>query len=345
MSNLVSCGEFLQLQQKSIPVVDVRTPTEFELGHIPYAFNIPLFSDEERIVVGTKYKQENKEAAILQGLDFVGPKMSGFIKSLQQITTKKEVLVHCWRGGQRSRSMAWLFGLGGFTVTILDGGYKAYRNFMLETFSRPAKLVILGGMTGSGKSDILKNIYALGHQVVDLELLAHHKGSAFGAIGQETQPTPQQFENNLFEVWRNLDLSSPIWLEDESASIGKTSIPRPLFQQIRNSKVIKIEVDKDIRIGRLVNEYAVFGKDVLKSAVQKIEKRLGNLAMVESLEAIDTGDFKNAVGHILSYYDKAYTKGLSKREQATVFPLAINSSVAQEAAEKIIRFARDNSIV
>lgn len=345
MSNLVTCDEFLTLQQKGIVVVDVRTPAEYKLGHIPQAFNIPLFSDEERIVVGTKYKQENKEAAMIQGLDYVGPKMSGFIKSLQRITQKKEVLLHCWRGGHRSRSMAWLFELVGYTVYILDGGYKAYRNFLLESFSQKANLIILGGMTGSGKSDILKAILMLGHQIIDLESVAHHKGSAFGAIGQQEQPTPQQFENDLFAIWQSLDLSKAIWLEDESASIGKTSIPGPLFQQIRSSKVVKIEVDKDLRIERLVSEYAVFGKDELKMSVRKIEKRLGNLAMMDCLEAIDKGDFETAVNYILSYYDKAYSKGLSNRDQETVYSLTIKSSDTMEDAQDIIHFANEKSLL
>ncbi|MCF8371304.1 MAG: tRNA 2-selenouridine(34) synthase MnmH [Bacteroidales bacterium] len=345
MSNIVSCAEFLTLQQKNIAIVDVRTPAEYKLGHIPQAFNVPLFSDEERVVVGTKYKQENKEAAILQGLDYVGPKMSGFIKSLQRITQKKEVLLHCWRGGHRSRSMAWLFELVGYTVYILDGGYKAYRNFMLESFSQRANLIILGGMTGSGKSDILNAIHSFGHQIIDLESIAHHKGSAFGAIGQKEQPTPQQFENNLFAIWQGLDLSKVIWLEDESASIGKTSIPSPLFQQIRSSKVIKIEVEKDLRVKRLVSEYAVFGKDELKMAVRKIEKRLGNLSTMNCLEAIDNDDFETAVTHILRYYDKAYSKGLSNRDQETVYSLSVEGSDTMETARKIIQFAKEKSLI
>ncbi|MEA3445065.1 MAG: tRNA 2-selenouridine(34) synthase MnmH, partial [Bacteroidota bacterium] len=270
MLQAISCDDFLNLQQKKIPVIDVRTPSEFANGHIPGAFNIPLFSDEERAIVGIKYKQENKEAAVLQGLEFVGPKLSAYVKLLHRITQKKEVLLYCWRGGQRSRSMAWLFELAGYKIKLLEGGYKAYRNLLLQSFSRPASLIILGGMTGSGKSEILTSIKNLGYQVIDLEKLANHKGSAFGAIGQQEQPPPQQFENDLFKVWSSLDLSKPIWLEDESVSIGRVSIPRPLFIQMRNSKVIKIEVDKKVRVVRLVKEYVGIDSEELKVSVHKI---------------------------------------------------------------------------
>ena len=285
------------------------------------------------------------ESAFLQGLDYVGPKLSGFVKSLQRIGTSKKILLHCWRGGQRSRSMAWLFELAGYSVYLLEGGYKAYRNYLLDSFSAPANLVILGGMTGSGKSEILTAIHSQGQQYIDLEAHANHKGSAFGAIGQLEQPTSQQFENNLFTEWQKLDITKPIWLEDESASIGKVSLPRSLFIQIRQSKVIKIEVDKNVRIERLLKEYAVFSNVELKNSVQKIEKRLGNLAMLECIDAIDKGNFALAISHILDYYDKAYSKGLAKRDSSTVVSHIIEDSDTELIAKDIIRFAKNNSII
>ena len=339
MPKIISCTELLTLMDKQFPLIDVRTPGEFDQGHIPGANNIPLFSDAERAVVGTKYKQENKESALLKGLEYVGPKLAKFIKQLNRITKKKEVLVHCWRGGQRSASMAWLFELAGYQTYLLEGGYKAYRNYLLEYFARPFKLVVVGGLTGSGKSELLTEMAKNGEQVVDLEGLAHHKGSAFGAIGQIKQPSQQQFENDLFDTWRHLDTAHSIWLEDESASIGHVSIPSPLFQQIRKSKVIKVEVAKADRIERLVSEYTVSESDELKAAVRKIEKRLGHQSMEMCIEFIESKEYAKAATLILDYYDKAYAKGLAKRDPATVYTFEMNNNGLNAHAIKLIKFA------
>ena len=206
---------FLELG-KELPIVDVRTPAEFEQGHIPGAHNIPLFSNEERAVVGTLYKKQGKDIATIKGLEFVGPNMANFAKQAKKLAVDNKILVHCWRGGMRSASMAWLFNTVGLDAQTLEGGYKAYRQYIRASFEWPYKVVILGGLTGSGKTDILKEMHKMGAQFVDLEGTAHHRGSSFGQIGQGTQPTNEQFENNLAEVWIKQDAEEIIWLEDES---------------------------------------------------------------------------------------------------------------------------------
>ncbi len=344
MPQSINCNEFLNLQQKRIPVIDVRTPAEFYDGHIPGAINIPLFSNDERDIVGRKYKQENKEAAILQGLDYVGPKLSGFIKSLRKVAPKKEALLYCWRGGQRSKSMGWLFQMAGYKIKLLEGGYKAFRNFLLHEFSQDFHILILGGMTGSGKSEILTILKKLGQQVVDLETLANHRGSAFGAIGQNNQPTPQQFENDLLFIWRTLNPNQSVWLEDESASIGRVSIPRPLFLQMRNSPVIFIDVNKEVRIKRLVHEYTGIDSNELLAAVRKIDKRLGPVSTKNCIETIISGNFDEAASTILNYYDKAYKKGLSKRNPENVFTLPVHELSPEDTALRLIDFVRINRL-
>ena len=197
--------QFIQMSEK-YPVFDVRSPGEFAHAHIPGAYSLPLFSDEERKVVGTTYKQQSREAAIKTGLDFFGPRMKSVVEQVENIchqfpyketNTRKHVLVHCWRGGMRSAAIAWLLDLYGFKVTTLSGGYKQYRNFVLNLFSYPFAFRILGGYTGSGKTDVLKELKRLGEPVIDLEGIAHHKGSAFGAINEPPQPSQEMFENKL----------------------------------------------------------------------------------------------------------------------------------------------------
>jgi tRNA 2-selenouridine synthase len=193
MTNRISASEFLDLC-KVFSAIDVRSEKEYGHGHIPGAVNLPLFSDEERVVIGTIYKNSGREASVLKGLEIAGPKLAGFVKKLHKITDQKDILVHCWRGGMRSESMAWLFGQAGYKAHVLEGGYKAYRRFIREELSRPLTYIILGGLTGSGKTELLHMLGRAGEQILDLEKLACHKGSVFGGLGQPGQPANEQFE-------------------------------------------------------------------------------------------------------------------------------------------------------
>ena len=197
-------------KNREITVVDVRSPIEYNQGHIPGSINLPLFSDEERKQVGTVYKKSGFNSSLLLGLKITGPKLDSFVKKAKEIALNKELLIHCWRGGKRSESMAWLFDLSGIKTSVLIDGYKAYRTYLRKEFEKPANIIVLGGMTGSGKTDILIEIIKQKHQVLNLEGLANHKGSAFGSIGQEDQPTTEQFENNIYEQWLDLDFSKPM---------------------------------------------------------------------------------------------------------------------------------------
>jgi len=274
MSTKIGVFDFYTLS-KSIPVIDVRSPKEFETGHYPGAYNIPIFNNDERTIVGTIYKKISRNDSVLKGLELVGPKLKDFAQQAQQIAKNNQLLIYCWRGGMRSASMAWLFETVGIKTHILTGGYKAFRRAGKVRLSKTEKLMVLGGLTGSGKTETLQEIQKQGEQVCDLEGLAHHKGSAFGALGQERQPTNEQFENNLIYEWFSFDLNKPIWVEDESHSIGNNWIPDELFSIMRQAPVIKMEIDKKLRITRLVNEYAGFDKKYLENCIFKISKRLG----------------------------------------------------------------------
>ena len=308
-----------------IPVIDVRSPGEYHNGCIPGACNIPLFDDEQRARVGIAYHHKGRQEAVMEGLRIVGPRMADLAEQAREKAGGRgELILHCWRGGMRSESMAWLFEKPGITCYVLTGGYKQYRRYCRDQLKKPATVIILGGYTGSGKTDILKALEEQGEQVLDLEGLAHHKGSAFGAMGQEEQPAGEQFENRLFEQWMRFDPERPIWIEDESKMIGKNGIPDELFHTMRAAPVMKLEMNKSLRVERLVKEYTGFDKHQLQKNIQKIRKRLGGLKAREAMEAVDKEDFYTAVDVSLDYYDKAYLHGLNKRDSSKIYPLEVD---------------------
>ncbi len=320
----IDIQEFLELR-KNLPVIDVRSSGEYGKAHIPGAYNIPLFSNEERKQVGITYKQTGRVAAVKEGLKMVGPKMLDMVEQAEEIAgEKKGVIVHCWRGGMRSENMAWLFSRVGIKPYILEGGYKSYRRYCRQQLEKPVMLIVLGGYTGSGKTGILHALQDEGEQCLDLEALANHKGSVFGSFGEKEQLPNEHFENLLFEEWLKFDLNKPVWVEDESRMIGKNCLPDELFQKIRSAPVIKVELDKSIRIKRLVREYACFNKQLLKDSIRKISRRLGGQNAQKAIESLDNDDFATAVDITLRYYDKAYQVGLNKRDHAAIYPVFLH---------------------
>ncbi|MBF9236369.1 tRNA 2-selenouridine(34) synthase MnmH [Hymenobacter sp. BT683] len=297
------------------PILDVRAPIEFAQGHVPGALNLPLFTDEERARIGTTYKQVSQERAVHLGLEFFGPKMSEMVKKAQKLAQGKEVRLHCWRGGMRSGAVLWLLELAGFKVHLLDKGYKDYRRAVLASFETPRNWRVLGGLTGSGKTDVLHALAAASHSqpVLDLEGLASHKGSAFGAIGQPVQPTQEQFENNLAATLAALPTDAPIWVEDESRQIGRLTIPPALFAQLRTAPRWVLEVPRAARVAKLAAEYGAEDPTELAAAIERLHKRLGGLATQQALAAVEAGDFNLMVELVLDYYDKTYTYGLAQR--------------------------------
>ncbi|UOQ97623.1 tRNA 2-selenouridine(34) synthase MnmH [Hymenobacter sp. 5317J-9] len=323
------------------PILDVRAPIEFAQGHVPGALNLPLFTDEERARIGTAYKQVSQEHAVHLGLEFFGPKMSAMVKQAKKLAPGKEVRLHCWRGGMRSGAVLWLLELAGFRVHLLDKGYKDYRRAVLASFEGPRAWRVLGGLTGSGKTDVLHALAAAPHRqpVLDLEGLAHHKGSAFGAIGQPTQPTQEQFENNLAAALLDLPAGAPVWVEDESRQIGRLTIPTPLFEQLRAAPRWVLEVPRAARVAKLAAEYGAENPVELAAAIERLHKRLGGLATQQALAAVEAGDFVRMVELVLDYYDKTYTYGLAQRpgEPARTFVPVADCNPADNAATLVER--------
>jgi len=334
--------EFLKLSE-FIPVADVRSPSEYNLGHIPGAVNIPLFDDKEREAVGTKYKKEGRLPAILEGLKHTGPGLNSKLEQALKIAKEGKLLVHCWRGGMRSEAMAWLFSMGDIEVCLLEGGYKSYRHYVLESLSVKRKMIVLGGMTGSSKTHILGYLNFHGEQVLDLERLANHKGSAFGALGQLPQPTTEQFANNLFTEWKQLKNELPFWVEDESRNIGSVFMPDTFYMNMQDTVAIVLVMDINTRLPRLLEEYSSYSQELLKASVLKISKRLGGDKTRDAINAVEAGDFARAIEIVLFYYDKAYLFGLNKKKDKNIIyvntdtdDVEVNAMKVMEAKSKII---------
>ncbi|MCX6280946.1 MAG: tRNA 2-selenouridine(34) synthase MnmH [Bacteroidetes bacterium] len=336
MVSKISVKYFLTLEETCV-IVDVRSPKEFAEGHIPGSLNIPLFADDERAVIGTLYQKQGREAAILKGLDIALPKVFIYLKELKKKAAGNKIGIHCWRGGMRSELMSEVFSKAGYHVCLLEGGYKAYRRFIRESFSRKSKIIVLGGYTGCGKTEILRSIAAKGEQVIDLEKLASHKGSVFGALGQGDQPTNEQFENNLYRIWAGMDFRKRIWLEDESRSIGKVALPPPVYEQIMNGKLVEVVLNKKQRINRLVAEYAGFEKVLLAGALSRIREGLGGTRYNAAMLALMQSDFGSVADLVLEYYDKAYRKAIEKRQDKDGIVIQLTGNDSRRHATTIMK--------
>ncbi len=319
------------------PIIDVRTPAEFEAGHIPNAINIPLFSNDERAEVGTLYKQVSREKAMLRALDIVGPKMSSLVKQASKIEYTDNLIVHCWRGGMRSSSFAWLMNTTGIPAVTVNGGYKGFRRFAASVINREWKFKVITACTGSGKTELLLKMQELGEQIIDLEGLADHKGSVFGGLGHAPQPTTEQFENNLFWVIKDFDINRTIWVEDESMCIGHVFIPQNFYNRMHFSPLVKVDLALYQRIERLVKEYALFSKEQLTHAISKITKRLGGDNAKLAVESIEGGNFHEATRILLWYYDKAYNRSIEERRGLIEYEKEFSVYNAEEMANDVIK--------
>jgi tRNA 2-selenouridine synthase len=372
----ITIDRFLQLAA-DCPVIDVRSPGEYKHAHIPGAYSLPLFTDEERKVVGTTYKQQSREAAIKIGLDFFGPKMKGMVLAVEELihsripkgirnqelgigdehsnnsepdfelpTTDYRLLLYCWRGGMRSAAIAWLLDLYGFKVYTLAGGYKSFRRQALAIFDKPYSFRLIGGFTGSGKTELLNALKEKGEKVIDLEAIARHKGSAFGSIGMPEQPSQEMFENLVALELKNMNCElsivnseseesaalgkfsktaecadspltihhSPIWLEDESQRIGQVNIPNGLWKTMRRSPVFFVDIPFDERLDHISSEYGTLDKQRMIDAITRIREKLGGLNAKMAIQYLEEENTIESFRILLKYYDKFYLKALHNRE-------------------------------
>ncbi len=338
------------------PIFDARSPGEYSKAHIPGALSLPLFDDEERAAVGTCYKHQGHEAAVELGLGFVGPKLVTLVQqakaALQQWQqehggdhkgsqdSSRAIRVHCWRGGMRSSSMAALLEMAGMRVALLDGGYKSFRGWVRQCVATPKPVITLGGMTGTAKTDILGALAAQGEQVLDLEGLAHHRGSSYGALGLPPQPSTEHFENLIVIAWSRFATERPVWIEAESRNVGSCRVPPELFEQMMAAPVVEIQRSQAERIEYLSQVYGE-SSDLagLLAATERIRKRLGGLRTQQALDAIQRGDAATAIAIVLEYYDRTYRYDLDKRPGPT-YPVPLKGLDHTVGAQQVLQVAQ-----
>ena len=328
-------------------LIDVRSPEEYYKGHMPNSISIPIFNNEERSIIGKKYKYYGRENAVREGFKIIENKIDKIINKF--ILIKKEfdistidktandtyIKIYCARGGMRSQSMLWLLEKFHYPCITLNGGYKTYRNWVLNIFKDRQKIIVIGGKTGTRKTKILEKLRALGYQILDFENLANHRGSSFGGLGMKEQPTNEQYENLIAEDLNKFNKKKIIFVEAESANIGKNRIPHELYKQMKNSKRIEIIRNEKIRIKELINTYSKYKKNDLKESVLKITKRLGPQRTKSAINSIDNEDWENVCKSVLDYYDRCYEHELKDKKDVNV--LDMNLRTDYEIINEIIK--------
>lgn len=339
-SRITLSGDFsaADWRGRGYAIVDVRSPAEYAKGHLPGSANLPLFGDAERAAIGTCYKLKGKQAAISMGLDFVGPRMSSMVNDAKLYNSP--LLLYCWRGGMRSASVAWLLHMAGMEVTVINGGYKAYRTRVLEYFERcTLKWLVLGGRTGTGKTVLLNLLSDRGEPVIDLERIACHKGSAFGWIGESKQPTNEMFENLLFELMHELvQHHTYAWIENESRSVGSNFIPLPLWEQMKRSPLLNISRDDAYRLQHLLRCYDHKDADALVVSFEKIAKRLGLESAAKAIDFVRQGKLEAAAKIALDYYDKCYDYNLDNNVSPEIVNMDFMGCSDDEVVNGLIEF-------
>ncbi len=331
ISQQLSIDDFLAA---SGPILDVRSPSEYQKAHIPGAISLPLFDDPERAQVGTCYKQIGRDQAVELGFDLAGPKMGDLIRAARAIAPEQVVRVHCWRGGMRSGAIAWMLNLAGFKTVTLSGGYKSFRQWVRRTLVTPKKVVLLGGMTGTAKTDILHALAQQGEQMLDLEGHANHRGSSYGALGLPPQPSTEQFENLIASEWHTFDPQKPIWIEAESRSVGPCRVPPELFAQMEAAVAVEVTRPVAERVALLVDLYGQADREALVMATERIRKRLGGERTQAAIAHIQSGNLAGAVAITLDYYDRTYRYGLAQRSQQ-LLEVDITGLSAAQAAQQL----------
>ena len=328
-------------------LIDVRSPDEYYKGHMPNSINIPIFDNEERCIIGKKYKISGREVAVREGFKIIERKIDKLIKEFTLIKEKffnsalskfpndKNIKIYCARGGMRSLSMFWLLEKFKYSCITLNGGYKNYRNWVLNSFQEKQNIIVIGGKTGTRKTKMLHKLKSLNYQILDFETLACHRGSSFGGLGMIKQPTNEQYENLLSEDLYKFNKKKFIFVEAESPNIGKNRIPHEFYKQMKNSKRIEIKRDERIRIKELINTYSKYKKNDLKESVLKISKRLGPQRTKSAIDSIENEDGVTVCKSVLDYYDKCYEHELKDKKDVKFLDVKFKTDI--EIINEIIK--------
>jgi len=323
-----------QQKTKEFVTIDVRSPSEYRESTIPGSINIPLFDDQERAEIGTLYKQTSVQAAKERGLEIVSAKLPAFIREFAQIPGKK--VVFCWRGGMRSRTTATLLSLMDIHVYRLSGGYRAYRRWVVETlaaYEMKPKVVVLHGLTGTGKTAILRRLEAEGYPVLDLEQLAGHRGSIFGAVGLKAN-NQKTFESLLLEKLLALQDAPYVVLEAESKRIGKVVLPDFLVQKKEAGLAIQIEAPVEVRVQRILEDYPTEDKEVYLNAFRAIRERIHTPIAKEIAAHLEAEEYEPAIRLLLEYYyDPRYNNATEQYVTSPQYHLSVTG--LDDAVEKV----------
>jgi len=340
----VEVEEFLEgARQEGALLLDVRSPGEFSYAHIPGAQSFPLFSDAERAEVGTIYKQIGREEAVEKGLGYIGPRMVETVQKAKALfgaePDRRPIHMYCWRGGMRSGSMGWLLRTAGLPVVLLEGGYKAYKQTMPSFMGRDWPVVRIGGYTGSAKTEVIQALRARGEQVVDLEGMARHFGSAFGNLHRHPQPSSEHFRNLLAEALTGLDSSRRIWVENESRRIGLVHLPEPFYKRMIACPALEMIRSVEDRVAHLVDMYGNYDLGLLRKGFEAIRAELGGAETETALAALDMEDRATAARIALQYYDRTYEHGLEKRAGDRRYPIELQGLTMEACAERLVAAA------
>lgn len=323
--------------------IDMRSPSEYLTGHVPNAINIPLFTDGERAEVGTIYKQIGVAEAKQQGLKLVSSKLPEIVERIRSLYKDGlSVVIYCWRGGMRSKSVVTVLELMGITAYQLQGGYKGYRHYVLDTlqqFHLQPEIIVLCGSTGVGKTTLLKMLQSENVPVIDLENLANHRGSAFGQVGLGRPQTAQNFDALILNELDNFNSKPFILVECESKRIGNVYLPEVLYQAMQRGRKILVQADIPIRVNRLIAEYTddyEMNKEALKSSLISLERRLGSKKTRHLLDDFAIGQISEVVETLLTdYYDPLY--GYEKANPLE-YDLVVNANSLEHASRQILRY-------
>lgn len=339
MSREITVKEALALPGAKL--IDVRSESEFLEATLPGAVNIPLLKDEERAVVGTLYKHEGVNLARQKGLEFVSPRLPHIIKEFQDISGVGQLVVFCWRGGMRSKSVCSVLESVGIPVYRLVGGFKAYRRYVNEYLNRvlPHKAVVIHGNTGVGKTELLEELEKLALPAVDLEGLANNRGSVFGQIGLEPQPSQKMFDGLLVQELAFWEPRGYIIVECESRRIGRILLPDSLVQAMSSAVRILAYSSIEARTDRIIRIYGGASdknKTELKAALMSLTQRLGKTKVAELVELLENGHLNEVVGYLLvNYYDPLYRY---PNRPTGEYDLCVDTGDMERAAKQIKEF-------
>ncbi|MEY3397773.1 MAG: hypothetical protein RL220_367 [Bacteroidota bacterium] len=340
VTKILNPDSWNKLRSDQYIVLDARSPGEYNAGHIPGALNLPLLNDEQRHIVGITYKKAGQKEAVKKGFELTGHEFSDKITRANELSNGRPILLYCWRGGLRSNILGWILSTAGLEINLLEGGYKAWRNNTIAEFSKPRKILVISGKTGTGKTELLHLLASRGEHIIDIESLCHHKGSSFGALGQPEQPTQEQFENIAGEVLSQIPEGTTLWIEDESRFLGRLRIPDAFFSQMSSSPLIVVDRPVEIRAQRILKEYGHFPIELLSERTMALSKRMGSEQASMASELLMSGDKSGWVMQLLRYYDKAYEHSTAQNEHVSRRQINFSHEDESAIAEELIQLRR-----